>query len=69
MSAAEYIPAGVCAGSYGRAAPYTTKHGSARVTGQCPACGKRVSFVTLHALPGRPRGLARHDVPAAKVQS
>jgi hypothetical protein len=56
----------MCSGSYGHAKPDTTRHGKRMVTGECPACGKRVAFVTLHALPLRPRGLGRHNPPAAK---
>jgi hypothetical protein len=51
---------GYCPGSYGEGKPYTTKHGKRKVTAQCPVCGKRMAYVTLHALPLKPRGLGAH---------
>jgi hypothetical protein len=53
-----------CPGSYGDGKPDTTRHPSnpkGRVTGECPACGKRVSYVTAHALPLKPRVLGLHE--------
>lgn len=53
-----------CSGSYGDGKPYTTRHGSgpkSRVTAECPVCGKRVSYVTAHALPLKPRVLGSHE--------
>jgi len=59
-----------CPGSFGDSAPNTTRHPNSpkgRVTAACPVCGKRVSYVTAHALPLKPRVLGRHDAPAPKA--
>ena len=52
---------GYCAGSYQVNAYVsgTVKHGH-RVTAECAHCHRRISLVTLHALPLKPRGLGQH---------
>lgn len=54
-----------CAGSY---TPHATneRRFRRRSTGECTACGKRVTFVTAYGITGHPRVLDAHDVPAPK---
>ena len=54
-----------CGGSYSDVVMvFNVHHGAKRVTGECPVCGRRVSFVTVEVT--KERILGRHDLPKTK---